>query len=110
MERRDFSGSLTEGYLEPFHFDKCFLGADGVTVAAGFCSEQASISSLNARVLRRSDRAFALLSNEKFGRPALMSYAKIGGMQDIIAGNGPDQSFLDAFQASGTRLHTMAQQ
>ena len=106
MERRDFSGSLTESYLEPFHFDKCFLGADGVTLDAGFCSDQASISGLNARVLRQSDHSFALLSNEKFGRSALMSYAKIEGMQNIIADRAPEQLYMDAWRVSDTCLYT----
>ncbi len=106
MERRDFSGSLTEGYLEPFHFDKCFLGADGVTLDAGFCSDLASISGLNARVMRQSGHSFALLSSEKFGRSALMSYAKIGSMQSIVADRAPEQPYVDAWHESGTRLYT----
>ena len=106
MERRDFSGSLTEGYLEPFHFDKCFLGADGVTLDAGFCSDQVSISSLNARVLRQSGQSYALLSNEKFGRPALMSYAKIGRIENIVADRVPEEPFLDAWYERNTRLYT----
>ena len=54
-ERRDFSGPLTERFLAPFHFNKCFLGCDGVNRRDGFSSKDVNISSLNACVMERSE-------------------------------------------------------
>ncbi len=103
-ERRDFSGPLTEGCLLPFHFSKCFLGADGLTPQMGFCSDQISISSLNALVLGHSTRCYALLTSAKFGRNSLISYALPGGVYALVTNAAPEGELREAFDQAEVRV------
>lgn len=104
-ERRDFSGPLTEGCLLPLHFTKCFLGADGLTPQMGFCSDQVSISSLNALVLAHSDRCYAMLTSAKFGRNSLMSYAPPGGVYALVTDAAPAGELKEALDRAGVCVY-----
>lgn len=103
-ERRDFSGPLTEGSLLPFHFTKSFLGADGLTPEMGFCSDQISISSLNALVRKHSSRCYALLTSAKFGRNSLISYALPGEIFTLVTDTAPDEKLAEAFRQVGVGI------
>ena len=98
-DRRDFFGPITERYAEPFHFDRCFLGCEGVTLETGFSSNQTGLSSLNANILNRSDRGYALLDASKFGKGAFFSYAPLDGLSEIVTSAPPSEVFKSRFLA-----------
>lgn len=103
-DRRDFFGPITERYAEPFHFDKCFLGSEGVTVETGFSSNQTGLSSLNANILGRSARRYALLDASKFGKGAFFSYAPLDGVDEVVTSAPPQEVFRSRFLASGVAV------
>ena len=103
-ERRDFSGPLTEKYVAPFHFSKCFLGCDGMNAQMGFFSNQFDISSLNTCVMQRTDESFVLLDSSKFERCSLVSYASLSEAAAIVADRAPDESLARALAEAGTRV------
>ena len=96
--RRDFSGPLTERYVSPFHFTKSFFGCEGLTAQMGYCSNQLSISSLNARVIARSDLRYALMDASKFGRYALVAYAGLEEISGIVTNAAPDEALSAALE------------
>ena len=102
--RRDFSGPLTEKYVEPFHFSKCFLGTDGLTERMGFSSNQFDISSLNTRVMERSDRIFILLDSSKYDRCSLVSYAGLGEANAIVSDARPGDALSAALSDAGVEV------
>ena len=103
--RRDFSGSLTEKFLEPFHFTKSFFGCDGAAPRMGFSSNQVNISSLNTQVLNRSDYACVLLDASKLGRCSLVSYAQLSDVDAIITNREPEGTLRLALQDAGVRVN-----
>ena len=103
-ERRDFSGALTEKYVMPFHFTKCFLGCDGMNATKGFFSNQFDISSLNAIVIERSAASYILLDSSKFDRCSLISYAQLSDVNAIITEREPDEPLLAALAEADTSI------
>ncbi len=104
-DQRDFSGPLTEKYVSPFHFSKCFLGCDGLAEQMGFSSNLFSISSLNAAVMERSDKTFILLDDSKFGHRSLVSYATLDEVDAVVTNRAPDEALLEALSLAGVEVH-----
>lgn len=102
--RRDFSGPLTEKYLAPFHFTKCFLGCDGMHIQSGFSSNQIDISSLNTCVIERSDSKYVLLDSSKFNQCSLIAYAGLSEIDGIFTNEIPDASLQKTLSASGLEV------
>lgn len=104
-ERRDFFGPITERYAEPFHFDKCFLGSEGVTLETGFSSNKTGVSSLNANILGRSTRRYVLFDASKLGKGAFFSYAPIERIHEVVTNEQPGEAFYSRLIAAGITVH-----
>jgi len=104
-ERRDFFGPITERYAEPFHFDKCFLGSEGVTLETGFSSNKTGVSSLNANILSRSSRRYVLFDASKLGKGAFFSYAPIERIHEVVTDAQPGEAIYSRLIASGITVH-----
>ncbi len=102
-ERRDFSGPLTERFIAPFHFNKCFLGCDGVNRHDGFSSKNANISSLNSCVMERADAVYVLCDSSKLDRCSMVSYAPLDQVAAIFTDAEPGRELRAALQAA--RVH-----
>ena len=102
-ERRDFSGPLTERFIDPFHFNKCFLGCDGVTRRDGFSSKDVNISSLNSCVMERSDAVYVLCDSSKLDRCSMVSYAPLNRVSALVTNAEPGQELRAALQSA--RVH-----
>ena len=103
--RRDFYGPITERYAEPLHFNKCFLGSEGVTVETGFSSNKTELSSLNANILGRSARGYGLFDTSKVGKGAFFSYAPLDRIDDVVTDRQPDEPIFSRLVAAGTTVH-----
>lgn len=103
-ERRDFFGPITERYAEPFHFNKCFLGSEGVTVETGFSSNKTELSSLNASILGRSSRRYVLFDGSKVGRGAFFSYAPLERIDEAVTDRQPDEPVFSRLTAAGVAI------
>ena len=104
--RQDFSGPLTESYLEPFHFTKCFLGTDGLSAEGGFFSTQVSQSRLIQKVMRRSAQTYILMENGKFARQAFISYAMPSDVSGVITEATPSEQQMELLRGASLRLYT----
>jgi len=104
-EQRDFSGPLTEKFISPFHFSKCFLGCDGLDAKLGFSSNLFSISSLNAAAMERADKTFILLDKSKFGRRSLVSYAGADEVFAVVTDQPPEGDLCAALTEGDTAIH-----
>ena len=102
--RRDFFGPITERYAEPFHFSKCFLGSEGVTIETGFSSNKTGLSSLNANILGRSSRRYVLFDASKVGKGAFFSYAALERIDEVVIDRLPDEPVYSRLIAAGTTL------
>ena len=104
-ERRDFSGPLTEKFIAPFHFNKCFLGCDGVNQRDGFSSKDVNISSLNSCVMGRSDAVYVLCDSSKLGHSSMVSYAPLDRITVIVTNAEPEADLRSALQSANVHLN-----
>lgn len=98
--RRDFSGPLTEQYVNPFHFTKCFLGCEALNGNGGFYADQFDISSLNTKVMNQSNKSFILVDSTKFDKYGLIAFAPIHAVSGVVSDSAP----------SGTLAEKLAQE
>ena len=103
--RRDFSGILTESYLQSFHFTKCFLGADGVSNSMAVTSTEVEISQLNKQVMQRSDKTYILIDKSKFGKNSFISYASLSDVTGIVTDSQPQKSIIDSLEAPFIKIY-----
>ncbi len=103
--RRDFSGILTESYLQSFHFTKCFLGADGVSNSMAVTSTEVEISQLNKSVMQRSDKAYILIDHSKFGKNSFISYARLSDVTGIVTDSRPSRSVIESLEAPNIKIY-----
>ena len=103
IERKDFSGPLTEKFIAPFHFNKCFLGCDGVNRRDGFSSKDVNISSLNSCVMERADAVYVLCDSSKLDRCSMVSYAPLDQVTAVITDAEPSHELRAALQSA--RVH-----
>ena len=103
--RRDFSGILTESYLQSFHFTKCFLGADGVSNSMAVTSTEVEISQLNKSVMQRSDKAYILIDRSKFGKNSFISYASLSDVTGIVTDSQPSKSLIESLEAPYIKIY-----
>ncbi len=104
-DRRDFSGPLTEKFIAPFHFDKCFLGCDGVNPRDGFSSKDVNISSLNSCVMERADSVYVLCDSSKLDRTSMVSYAPLNRVTALVTNAEPGQELRAALQNAGAHVN-----
>ena len=103
-ERRDFSGSITEKCLNLFHFRKCFLGCEGWSLDSGFSSNHLGLSSLNGKVIERSDRRYVLADNSKFGKDGLISYTDTPSVNTVVTDSRPGEEIWEALKTTGMEI------
>jgi len=103
--RRDFSGILTESYLQSFHFTKCFLGADGVSNSMAVTSTEVEISQLNKSVMQRSDKTFILIDQSKFGKNSFISYASLSDVTGIVTDSQPARGLIESLEAPNIKIY-----
>ena len=104
-ERRDFSGPLTERFIAPFHFNRCFLGCDGVTGYDGFSSKNVNISSLNSCVMERSDAVYVLCDSSKLDRCSMVAYAPLERVNAMVTDAEPGEALRTALQAAHVHVN-----
>ncbi|MDL2327880.1 DeoR/GlpR family DNA-binding transcription regulator [Ruminococcaceae bacterium OttesenSCG-928-A11] len=103
-QRRDFAGFLTKGMLEGLHFDRCFLGTDGIGLPFSAGAMDFDTADLNCQVVGRSREVVVLSDSSKFARPALVAYARADQVDCLITDDRLDPAIHAACAAEGLRV------
>ncbi len=109
VERLDVCGSLAETNLQMFHVNKAFLGADAVSLAAGFMTTDERTAKMNRMVVERADHAYVLVDSSKFGRSSFVQYAGFGEVETVFTDSGLNRESQKAFAEAGARLQTVSE-
>lgn len=104
--RKDFAGYSAEIVLRGLHFDKCFLGTDGVTVPNDFTTTDFDTARLNQIVSMNSNATYVLCDSSKFGRKSLIAYADASKVHAILTDTGVSPQVAEAFSARGVQVVT----
>lgn len=78
--------------LKKYHFDKCFIGTDGIDQENGLTTLDIEESMVKTEVIRRSEKVYVLADSSKFGLVAKISFAPLDA-GTIITDRLPDPSY-----------------
>ncbi len=78
--------------LQKYHFDRCFIGTDGVDAESGLTTSDIEESMVKTEAIRRSVKTFVLADSSKFGLVASVTFAPLSG-GTIITDKLPDETY-----------------
>ncbi len=73
-----FVGAVTSRVLDMYHFDKCFLGVNGISKDFGLTNADPNESLIKEQAIRRSGEAFIVADHSKFDATSVFKFADIG--------------------------------
>ena len=109
VERLDVCGSLAETNLQMFHVNKAFLGADAVSLSAGFMTTDERTAKMNQIVVERADHAYVLVDSSKFGKSSFVQYAGLEQVETVFTDPGLSRENLKAYAEAGARIQTVSE-
>lgn len=100
-----FSGSLANQSLEPFHFDKAFMGLEGVDTETGEIYNFSVEDGLTKRfVLSRCKKAYMMMETRKFAMEGNYSYAQLDDFTGVICEKEPKEKIKKILEQKGLEL------
>ena len=63
--------------LKKYHFNKCFIGTDGIDINSGLTTADIEESMVKTEAIRRSENVYILADNTKFGLVASVTFAPL---------------------------------
>lgn len=78
--------------LKKYHFDKCFIGTDGIDQGNGLTTSDIEESMVKTETIRRSQKVYILADSSKFGLVASITFATLE-KGTIITDKLPDESY-----------------
>ena len=63
--------------LKKYHFNKCFIGTDGIDINSGLTTADIEESMVKTEAIRRSENVYILADNAKFGLVASVTFAPL---------------------------------
>ena len=82
--RQDFCGYLTDEVIKRLHFTKCFVGADGFSVANGLTASDFDTARINQLVVAGSEERILLADTSKAGKASVIHYAPIESVNTLV--------------------------
>lgn len=95
VERRDMAGFMSEQTIRNAHFDKCFIGVDGIDLNEGLVALDLDTANLDRMVAEQSDVAYILADSSKFNKTHFMTYAQFQSKHTVITDDGIDREMID---------------
>ncbi len=74
-ETYSFLGSMTLDEMRTFHFDKSFIGVNGVDLKIGLTNANINESALKRRAIEQSDQTYTLVDHSKFDKKSKYYFA-----------------------------------
>lgn len=94
--RQDFCGYLTDEVIKRLHFSKCFVGADGFSVANGLTASDFDTARINQLVVAGSDKRILLADTSKAGKASVIHYAPIESVDTLVTNKWLDNEIKTA--------------
>lgn len=105
--RKDFAGYISENIIKQLHFNKCFLGVDGIVAPDSFTATDFNTARLNQLAISNSEKVFVLCDSSKFGKKSLVSFADASSIDKIITNDDIDEKIIDTFKALNLEVTTV---
>jgi DeoR family transcriptional regulator, fructose operon transcriptional repressor len=83
--------------LEQYHFDKCFLGVNGIHLEFGYTTPDQEEALIKQKAMRMSRESFVLADSSKFSE---VSFAKIANIDELtIITDALDNESFNKFES-----------
>lgn len=102
--RQDFCGYLTEEVLRRIHFSKCFIGADGYSVANGLTASDFDTARINQIVVLGSDKRILLADTSKLGKTSVIHYSELSRIDTLVTNKGIGADDLAGIEKIGIEV------
>ena len=76
-------GIETVEFLDKYQFDKCFLGANGISIKAGFTTPEVNEAMVKKKVLELSEEKYILADEDKFNKVSNIKFSSLGNCKII---------------------------
>ncbi|MET1995674.1 DeoR/GlpR family DNA-binding transcription regulator [Enterococcus faecium] len=96
---RSFIAIDDEVILDRFNINKAFLAATGLSLKNGITNSDQGEYWIKKNVVNVSEKNILLVDSTKFGRSALLTYAKLDQIDIIVTDEEPSEKYADYFKA-----------
>lgn len=104
--RQDFCGYLSTLLLDMISFEKCFLGADGISLNPndGIMAIDVFTAKISQTVLQRANSVYLMADSSKFTKRSFIKYASLEDIYMIITDSNLPQTIEAEISAIGTQV------
>jgi DeoR/GlpR family transcriptional regulator of sugar metabolism len=102
--QRDLAGIICEKTIHNSHFNKSFVGVDGIDINGGLMTFDIDTARIDQMVIANSDHNYILTDHTKFKRSSFISYSRIQNNCTIITDNGISEDVVKKAADCGIRL------
>ncbi|WP_193165125.1 transcriptional repressor AgaR [Microbulbifer hainanensis] len=99
-----FYGRAAEDTLQCYHFDKVFLGVDGIDFQGGITTHFEYEANLNRLMCKVARQVIAVTDSSKFKRSGVHKICDFSELDVLITDSGIPQAFHDVMTEAGVRV------
>lgn len=97
-------GPLTEKYLSKLHFDKAFLGTDGIDVKNGLMTTDTGLAKINQMVIGSTKEVIVVADHTKVGKFSFAVYAPLQKVDVFITSRGIKRKESKHIKGKGVKV------
>lgn len=99
-----FYGRAAEDALQCYHFDKVFLGVDGIDFQGGITTHFEYEANLNRLMCKVARQVIAVTDSSKFKRSGVHKICDFSDIDTLITDRGIPEAFHEALTEAGVRV------
>lgn len=100
-ERRDVAGYISEQTLMSSHFNKCFMGIDGIDLDDGVMAMDLDTANMDNIASEKSEHTFILADHKKFKKQSFVVFERFSKRHTIITDSGLEDGLLQKARGIG---------
>jgi DeoR/GlpR family transcriptional regulator of sugar metabolism len=98
-------GTSAVRWLEPYHADKVFFGATGVSLSRGYTTPNAEMSNITRVMLESAESAYALVDSSKLDKTTLVQFAELSKAKVLITDAAAPKAFVHTMREQNLQIH-----
>ncbi|MEI6894036.1 MAG: transcriptional repressor AgaR, partial [Colwellia sp.] len=99
-----FYGRQAEDSIERYHFDKVFLGVDGIDFNAGITTHFEYEAIINRHMIRVAKQVITVTDSSKFNRSGVHKICELSEIDVLITDSGIPDAFAQSLEKNGVKL------
>jgi DeoR family transcriptional regulator of aga operon len=103
-ETYELVGPIADGALGDLHLDIAFIGADGITAAAGLTTHHEIEAHTDRAVLDSAAHVVVVVDGSKLGRVAFVEISPVASIAELITDDEADPVELERIREAGVRV------